>query len=110
MGVNFIAILLRTMEDPDVITSAQVCARNSRVAEFPAAREKGGTIVEEVRTLGFICTVVVMRNTHTLQSYSGARYYTEFSGPSPTWENMQKTCPAVIRVISSSYYVPMSGV
>ena len=92
------------MEDPDVITRAQLPHfASGRIAAQENAQK--GTTMEEVGTLGFICMVAVMSN-RTYRT-RGARYYTEISGPSPTWKNMQKTCSIVIiGIVPFGYYVP----
>lgn len=113
MGVNFIShfmILLRTMEDPDVITRAQLALSQFASGKI-AAQENTQKGTADDRARGGNIRIYLYDGSyaqHILQPYSRARYYTEFSGPSPTWENMQKTCSTVIRMISPGYYVPTS--
>lgn len=100
MGINFIAVLPRTMEDPDVITRAQlalaICGRrNCRTGKHGKKKKEQPRAVEKVGTLGFICIVAVTLCTHRIPR--GARYYRRIFWTSANrWKNMQRTRSTVI--------------
>jgi len=91
------------MEDPDVITRAQLplafrewqnCCTGKRAKRHD--HERGGNIRIYLYGGSYEQLHIPTR---------GARYYTEISGPSPTWKNMQKTCSIIIiGIIPLGYY------
>lgn len=85
MGINFIVVLPRTMEDPDVITRTQlalaICGRRNCRTGKHAGKKEQPRAVEEVENIG----IYLYSGSYVLHTlYSAARYYGEFSGPPPT--------------------------
>lgn len=73
MGINFIVVLPRTMEDPDVITRAQlalaICGRNCRTGKHVGKKEQPRA-VEEVGNIG----IYLYSGSYVLHTlYSAAR-------------------------------------